>query len=124
MRVRVSELVQCTRGTLLCGDPDTNVDSFEIDTRRLREGGAFFALKGSRADGHAFLEQAAKAGAAVAVIERDPKQGAATPPALIRVEDSVSEGVQHDEPIGGLHRPPRLFGVRVKKAVQVGSCQR
>ena len=88
MRVRVSELAKCTRGSLLRGDPGTIVDSFEIDTRRLGAGAAFFALKGSKTDGHSFLGHAARAGAAVAVIERDPQEDAAAPPVLIRVEST------------------------------------
>ena len=51
----VAQLVEATRATLLCGDPEARVDSFEIDTRRLRPGGVFFALAGQRTDGHRFL---------------------------------------------------------------------
>ncbi len=40
-----------------------------IDTRTLKRGNVFFALKGEHADGHRFLGAAAKAGASVAVVE-------------------------------------------------------
>lgn len=40
-----------------------------IDTRRLRPGNLFFALKGERTDGHAFLRQAREAGASAAIVE-------------------------------------------------------
>jgi UDP-N-acetylmuramoyl-tripeptide--D-alanyl-D-alanine ligase len=78
-------MVSATGGALLRGDPDSRVDSFEIDTRRTRRGGLFFALKGARADGHDYLVDAARAGATAAVIEREPEGGA--PPALIKVKD-------------------------------------
>jgi len=81
----LAQLVECTGGSLLRGDPATMVATFEIDSRRLRPGGAFFALRGTRTDGHEFVNAAARAGAAAAVVERPPAIGAETPPALIRV---------------------------------------
>ena len=66
--LRLAELVEGTGGNLLRGDLDSVVSSFVIDTRRLKPGGVFFALKGTHTDGHRFLEQAARAGAAAAVV--------------------------------------------------------
>jgi UDP-N-acetylmuramoyl-tripeptide--D-alanyl-D-alanine ligase len=80
-------MVEATGGSLLRGDPTTSVSSFEIDTRRLEAGGAFFALEGTRTDGHEFLDAAARVGAAVAVVQREGAESAGAPPALIRVED-------------------------------------
>ena len=42
-----------------------------IDTRTLEPGQIFFALPGTRVDGHDYLYQAAKRGASVAVVERE-----------------------------------------------------
>lgn len=42
-----------------------------IDTRTLEPGQIFFALPGTRVDGHDYLDQAAKRGAGVAVVERE-----------------------------------------------------
>jgi len=88
-RLRLSEMVAATGGVLLRGDADTSVDSFAIDTRVLRPGGAFFALPGSRTDGHDFLPDAARAGAAVAFVQRDIPADATAPPALVRVGDGT-----------------------------------
>src|SRR6188768_4232750 len=60
----VAEVVEATGGSLLRGSPRTVLTSFSIDTRTLAENGLFFALPGSRTDGHAFLHEAARAGAA------------------------------------------------------------
>src|SRR5262245_64283851 len=68
----VGEVVEATGGSLLRGSPRTLLTSFSIDTRTLTEHGLFFALPGSRTDGHAFLHEAARAGAAAAVIARPP----------------------------------------------------
>jgi len=82
-------LLEDTGGTLLRGDAEAMVTSFGIDTRRLAAGAAFFALKGSRDDGHRFLGDAARAGALLAVVERDPGPDAPAPPALILVDDGA-----------------------------------
>ena len=63
--LRLAELVEGTGGNLLRGDPGSVVSSYGIDTRRLKPGGVFFALKGTRTDGHKFVAEAARAGARV-----------------------------------------------------------
>ena len=88
--LKLLELAEAVRGELLRGDPETRVSTYNIDTRDLTRGGAFFALKGERADGHSFLAQADRAGASVAVVERDPESDRQTPPALIRVDDTAA----------------------------------
>jgi len=87
-KLRLSELAQGVGGSILRGNPESETDTFVIDTRRLRPGGVFFALRGERTDGHRFLEEAAKAGAAAAVIEQDLAEDQAAPPTLIRVDDT------------------------------------
>jgi len=83
----VGDLLQATGGSLLAGDPALPVRSYAIDTRKLGSGGAFFALPGTRVDGHAFVGDAARAGARVAIVSRTPAGGGPLPPALIQVDD-------------------------------------
>jgi UDP-N-acetylmuramoyl-tripeptide--D-alanyl-D-alanine ligase len=92
--LKVAQLLEATGGSLLRGDLAAIVDSFEIDTRRLAPGGAFFALEGQRTDGHEFLGEAARRGAAAAIVEREPAEGSQAPPAVIRVE-STQEALGH-----------------------------
>lgn len=86
--LRLAELVEATGGELLRGDPQTLADSYVIDTRRLQPGGVFFALHGTRTDGHKFLAEAAEHKAAAAVIEREPGTGQPAPEGLIRVDST------------------------------------
>lgn len=88
--LRLAELAEATGGLLLRGAAENRVRSYVIDTRQLEPGGAFFALQGAHADGHDFLGDAARAGAAVAVVEREPEPDAAVPPALIQVENTTA----------------------------------
>lgn len=59
-----------------------------VDGRLCEEGGLYFALKGEKTNGHAFLHQAAKGGALAAVVE-DSYEGEDFGLTLIRVEDSL-----------------------------------
>jgi UDP-N-acetylmuramoyl-tripeptide--D-alanyl-D-alanine ligase len=86
----VGDLVQATGGRLAIGDPAAMVTSYSIDTRRIERGGAFFALVGTRTDGHAFVSDAARAGAALAVVSRLPEGTGPFPPAVIHVDDGAA----------------------------------
>jgi UDP-N-acetylmuramoyl-tripeptide--D-alanyl-D-alanine ligase len=55
----------------LAGDPATPIQRVHSDTRTLRPGDLFVALRGERFDAHDFLPQARAAGAAAALAERN-----------------------------------------------------
>ncbi|MCR4441110.1 MAG: UDP-N-acetylmuramoyl-tripeptide--D-alanyl-D-alanine ligase [Peptococcaceae bacterium] len=67
---RITELVQ---GKLRCGQGCVEPVGAAIDTRVLKPGELFFALKGEKTDGHCFLEQARENGAAGAVVSFIPE---------------------------------------------------
>jgi UDP-N-acetylmuramoyl-tripeptide--D-alanyl-D-alanine ligase len=83
----VGDLVSASGGRLLSGDPTLSATSYAIDSRKLSARGAFFALPGTRVDGHAYLGDAAKAGAAAAIVSRAPAGTGPFPPAVIQVDD-------------------------------------
>ncbi|MGB3399243.1 MAG: Mur ligase domain-containing protein, partial [Candidatus Deferrimicrobiaceae bacterium] len=47
------------------------IGGISIDSRTVRPGDLFVAIRGERVDGHAFLDAAARAGAATALVERE-----------------------------------------------------
>lgn len=57
-------------GSRLVGEPSVRFTRVHTDTRTLREGDLYVALRGERFDGHDFLPQAAAAGAVAALAER------------------------------------------------------
>ena len=85
--LKVSEILQATGGTLLSGDPSHSVTSYAIDTRKLTAGAAFFALPGTKVDGHSFVGDAARAGALLAIVARAPGGGGPFPATMIQVDD-------------------------------------
>lgn len=69
--ITIGEILNCTGGRLLQGDPGTKVSSVSTDSRRLKAGDLFFALAGENFDGHNFLAQAAQAGACGLVVMKE-----------------------------------------------------
>jgi UDP-N-acetylmuramoyl-tripeptide--D-alanyl-D-alanine ligase len=65
--------------------PDVKVSGVAVDSREVRHGDLFVALRGERVDGHDFLDQAFDSGAAGALVEWDSRGG----PAVV-VEDAGS----------------------------------
>jgi len=67
----LAELARACGGRLAGPRPKGRSSGVSTDTRTLRPGEVFFALRGERFDGHDFLAEAARKGAACAVICED-----------------------------------------------------
>ena len=50
---------------------EIRIGGISVDSRSVRPGDLFVAVPGARADGHAYLADAARAGAAAALVERE-----------------------------------------------------
>ena len=77
----VQDIVRATQGALVAGDLGVPVTGVSIDSRSLGVGEAFFAIRGHRLDGHAFLADAAARGAACLVVHALPDDVPAERPA-------------------------------------------
>src|SRR5205823_5611965 len=85
----VQDIVRATRGALVAGDLGVPVTGVSIDSRALGVGEAFFAIRGHRLDGHAFLADAAGRGAACLVVHAIHDDAPANVP-LVLVEDTTT----------------------------------
>ena len=65
-----AELAACIPRALVKGDAAARFTSVCSDSRQIRPGGLFVALRGDRFDGHDFVAEAARGGASVALVER------------------------------------------------------
>jgi len=65
-------------------------ERYSIDSRTLRPGDLFFAVKGELLDGHDFVEQALARGAAAAVVRRDHLARYSVKTRLLPVEDTLA----------------------------------
>lgn len=70
MKAALGELSDRLGGTLFDADPETEVDSWALDSRQAKPGSVFLAIRGNRVDGHDFAPDVFRAGAAAAVVER------------------------------------------------------
>jgi len=84
----VQDIVRATQGALVTGDLAVPVTGVAIDSRSLGVGEAYFAIRGHRLDGHAFLAEAASRGAACLVVHslHDDTPGSVP---LVLVEDTT-----------------------------------
>src|SRR5438132_7076174 len=64
-------------------------ERYSIDSRTLRPGDLFFAVKGERLDGHDFVEQAFSKGAVAAVIRKDQARRYSSGSHLLPVDDTL-----------------------------------
>jgi UDP-N-acetylmuramoyl-tripeptide--D-alanyl-D-alanine ligase len=83
-----ASLARAVAGRLI-RDSATPIRGGAVDSRRVAPGNAFFALPGERTDGHRFLADAARAGAAALVVTQDLDAGSYGDAAIIRVDDAL-----------------------------------
>ena len=74
---RLSEILRQTPVREVLGDGERPVGGLTYDSRAVKPGDCFFAVRGTQADGHAFIPAAVAAGAAAVVCEQLPAQTAA-----------------------------------------------
>jgi UDP-N-acetylmuramyl pentapeptide synthase len=93
----LGEIAAATGGTLSGGDSARAVSGFSIDTRTLQPGDLYFAIRGDRFDGHAFVDAAMRGGAAGAVIG-DPAAAVRQTTRLLRCRRSAGTFGGNREP--------------------------
>ena len=71
------------------GDRETEIHHLAADSRQVKQGSLFVAIRGRHSDGHAFLPGAVERGAAAVVVEEAAaRPGLSTPIPIIEVKDS------------------------------------
>ncbi len=70
--VGLSEILEATQGRLIRGSADRPFTQLFVDSREVKPGGLFVALRGEEQDGHAYIPQALERGATGVLCERDP----------------------------------------------------
>jgi UDP-N-acetylmuramoyl-tripeptide--D-alanyl-D-alanine ligase len=81
------EAIAAAAGAERAGPLPAAVLGISIDSRTVKAGEAFFAIKGDTHDGHDFVAAALRQGAALAVVARDRRDGHGNDPPLIVVDD-------------------------------------
>ena len=85
----LSQIAQFAGGSISCGDETVMVNKISTDSRTLKPGELFVAVRGKNFDGHNFIESAAKAGAVGAIVESTWNGKVFKNFAVIRAKDTL-----------------------------------
>src|SRR5437870_1946366 len=88
-RLSIFQIAEFAGAGVSSGDDKSFIDKISTDSRTLKRGELFVALRGENFDGHNFVESAAKSGAAGAVVDSNWKGKVPENFALIRVKDTL-----------------------------------
>ena len=69
---RIKDLVRNAGITSMTGPADVPVENIEFDSRRAGPGTLFVAVRGTKTDGHEYINDAVKAGACAVICEKLP----------------------------------------------------
>ena len=76
--MRLSELFKNITPTTIVGDADVEVSGIKIDSRQVKPGYLFVAIKGTQTDGHQYIAKAIELGAVAVLCEDLPTEQAAS----------------------------------------------
>ena len=72
----LSELLNDLKPTSIVGSTDIDITGVNIDSRRIKDGHLFVAMKGTQVDGHQFIPKAIQLGAKAVLCEDMPAEKA------------------------------------------------
>lgn len=64
MQLTAQQIAEITGGKILCGNPQTIITNIQYDSRNVTENSLFVPIKGEKTDGHTFIKDCLKKGAA------------------------------------------------------------
>jgi len=86
----LDEVTKITGGDRLRGRPECRFTAYSIDSRTLRPGELFIALRGPNFDGTDYVPEAVEKGAAGVLVMEPPDLPGSDGPAIIRVNDTLA----------------------------------
>ena len=69
MNLKIKDIIKCTKGNLIIGNEEIECENFSRDTRTLKKGDTFVAIKGATFDGNVFWKEAFDNGADTVIID-------------------------------------------------------
>jgi UDP-N-acetylmuramoyl-tripeptide--D-alanyl-D-alanine ligase len=87
--ITLSKIAQFAGASVSSGDETVTIDKIGTDSRRIRPGELFVALRGENFDGHDFIQSAAKSGATGALVDQNWSGDVPENFALIRATDTL-----------------------------------
>jgi UDP-N-acetylmuramoyl-tripeptide--D-alanyl-D-alanine ligase len=106
-RLTVEEIARAANGRIVSGDPRSECAGAAIDSRAVKGGEIFFALPGTRTDGHRFVGTAAAQGAGAVVVQEE----VVADTAIIRVDDTLKALQDLARHVRAAGVPRKLVGI-------------
>jgi len=78
----VDEIVEAARGKIVCGSADMEFSNISMDSRTIKKGDAFIAIKGDNFDGHDFIDEVLQKGATCIIGDSRVRKYTIRPPAF------------------------------------------
>jgi UDP-N-acetylmuramoyl-tripeptide--D-alanyl-D-alanine ligase len=88
-RLSIFQIAEFAEAPVLSGDGNALIERISTDSRTIKRGELFVALRGENFDGHNFVESVVKTGAAGAIVDLNWKGGIPANFAVIRGEDTL-----------------------------------
>src|ERR1700737_2784204 len=88
-KLSILQIVGLAGARLEAGDGNVVVDKISTDSRTVKPGDLFIALRGENFDGHKFVEEVAQKGAAGAIVDLAWQGQVPGKFALLRAEDTL-----------------------------------
>src|SRR5438094_7907548 len=85
----ILQIAELSGAKLEQGDGKTLIERISTDSRTIKKGELFVALRGENFDGHKFVEATTKAGAAGAIVDLNWKGKVPKKFAIIRADDTL-----------------------------------
>ncbi|HAH31227.1 MAG TPA: UDP-N-acetylmuramoyl-tripeptide--D-alanyl-D-alanine ligase, partial [Elusimicrobia bacterium] len=82
------EIIKAVKGKIINYKP-LLISRISTDSRAIKKGGLFIALKGEHFDGHNFINKAISQGAAAIILSRTPKDIKGTKIPLLKVKNTL-----------------------------------
>jgi len=102
MKLTLDDVIKSTGGTLVKRGPAASFAGVGIDTRTIKDGWVFVAVKGAHFDGHDFVGEAVKKGAPIVVVARHQGVGGQASPASLSENISVVQVKDTVEALGSI----------------------
>jgi UDP-N-acetylmuramoyl-tripeptide--D-alanyl-D-alanine ligase len=88
-QLSIETVLTATKGVLMHGDAETSFTGVSTDSRTIKPGELFFALRGENFDGHRFLAEAITRGGKGAVADHEIDSSAVRAITIVRVADTL-----------------------------------
>ena len=70
--MKLEQLIQKCKPIRIVGNPDIDIKGVEIDSRQIKQGMMFIAMRGTQVDGHSYISKAIEMGATAIACETLP----------------------------------------------------